>query len=367
LAFVGLLALAGGSESATFRTPNFVVQAIRANVARQVGEYAEHYRRVKAVEWLGRELPNWPDPCQVEVVLKLGDAGGATSFAFEHGRVLGQDMTVEGPLERILNSVLPHEVTHTIFAAKFGRPLPRWADEGGAVLSEDAIELDRHDRLVREVVNSGRFIPFRRLFVLTEYPSDVMALYAQGFSAANYLVALKGKPYFLDFVWDGQVAGWDAALASYYGISNTEHLEQQWVSWLRNGRGTGSDHILYAARSAPPASAPQSNLIVRGEMPEDPWSQQPIAVAQPVNRSASVPASASFELTSNQDLVGRSKGPAYDWLRLPREASSSPGQTTVSAAVASPEESAEEQTDLKPNRRRLVPIAVGRTRRDHAP
>ena len=31
---------------------------------------------------------------------------------------------------RILDSVLPHEITHTIFATHFGQPLPRWADEG---------------------------------------------------------------------------------------------------------------------------------------------------------------------------------------------------------------------------------------------
>ena len=65
-------------------------------------------------------------------------------------------MTVEGSLERILNSVLPHEVTHTIFAAKFGRPLPRWADEGGAVLSEDATELeDRSDRSLPGAARGG--------------------------------------------------------------------------------------------------------------------------------------------------------------------------------------------------------------------
>ena len=72
------------------------------------------------------------------------------------------------------------------------------------------------------MINTGRAIPLSRLFLLTEYPNDVMALYAQGFSLANYLVSLRGKPYFLDFVWDGQVGGWNAALASYYGIYSTE-------------------------------------------------------------------------------------------------------------------------------------------------
>src|SRR5690606_5582304 len=129
-------------------------------------------------------------PCEIEVKITFGGAGGATSFAFENGEVLGQSMVVEGSLERILHSVLPHEVTHTIFAAKFRRPLPRWADEGGAVLSEDHEEIARHDLLVRKIINRGGMIPLSRLFVLTEYPRDVMALYAQGFSVARYLVSL---------------------------------------------------------------------------------------------------------------------------------------------------------------------------------
>ena len=40
-------------------------------------------------------------------------------------------------MERMLHSVLPHEMTHTVFAHHFRYPVPRWADEGGSVLSED--------------------------------------------------------------------------------------------------------------------------------------------------------------------------------------------------------------------------------------
>ncbi len=49
-------------------------------------------------------------------------------------------MNIEGPLDRLLSSVLPHEITHTVFAHYFRTPVPRWADEGGSVLSEDDLE-----------------------------------------------------------------------------------------------------------------------------------------------------------------------------------------------------------------------------------
>src|SRR5262249_56966796 len=102
-------------------------------------------------------------PCPGDGKVTMNGAGGATSFAFDNGRVLGQHMTIEGSLDRLLASVLPHEITHTVFAYYFRRPLPRWADEGGAVLSEDDAERNRHDMLCRQILNTpGRAIPLRR-------------------------------------------------------------------------------------------------------------------------------------------------------------------------------------------------------------
>jgi hypothetical protein len=259
---VGLI-LAGSTSAATYTSSggNFLVRARRIDVAQSVGEYAEYYRRQLALEWLGFELPAWRDPCTVHVRVTHGGAGGATSFAFENGQVLGQDMTVEGPLDRILESVLAHEVTHTIFAAKFRRPLPRWADEGGAVLSEDGLEVARHDRMVRELINDGRMIPLSRLFVLTEYPNDVMSLYAQGFSVARYLVSLRGRRVFLDFVWDGQQFGWRNVVERYYGFRTIDELERNWIRWLATGYGTGADRasLVVDSRRRLPAADQNNN------------------------------------------------------------------------------------------------------------
>src|SRR5262245_15359099 len=177
------------SLGASYRTPNFVVEAATPQIAQQVGQYAEHYRKQKAVEWLGREMPDWGAPCPLRVKVTYGGSGGATSFAFDRGRILSIDMQIEGALDRLLASVLPHEVTHTVFAHHFRCPLPRWADEGGSVLSEDDQERARHDMLVRQILNTpGRAIPLRRLFALRDYPRDVMVLYAEGYSDRKSVV-----------------------------------------------------------------------------------------------------------------------------------------------------------------------------------
>jgi hypothetical protein len=168
-------------------------------IAQRVGEWAEYYRREKAILWLGKEMPTWGQPCPLKVTVTYNGSGGATSFAFDRGRILSIDMNIEGTLDRLVASVLPHEVTHTVFAYHFRCPVPRWADEGGSVLSEDEQERNRHDGLVRQILKSpGRAILLRRLFSLKEYPSDVMCLYAQGYSVANFLVQSSNRATFLN-------------------------------------------------------------------------------------------------------------------------------------------------------------------------
>ncbi len=241
LAVLSLLAAGGPGPAAEHRTRNFVVEAPSDEVARQVGAAAERHRRALAREWLGKELPDWAEPCALKVSVSLGGSGGATTFHFDQGRVLSQQMRVEGTLDRLLVSVLPHEVAHTVFANDFGRPVPRWADEGGAVLGEDPRERARHEKAMRQLLGKeGRLIPLRRLLALRDYPPDVMALYVQGYSLTRFLVARRGRPTFLAFLKDGSDGDWDRALNAHYGYKKVEELERAWLAGLkRPGPGAG--------------------------------------------------------------------------------------------------------------------------------
>src|SRR5947207_1340835 len=159
-----VLTAAIGSLGASYRTSNFVVNAPSAEMAEQIGRAAERYRKQLAVEWLGREMPNWSQPCPITA--HVGDnlgAGGATSFLFEHGEVYGWKMTIQGSLVRILDSVLPHEVTHTVFATHFRQPLPRWADEGACTTVEDYSERSKQQTMLIEFLRTNRGIPFSRM------------------------------------------------------------------------------------------------------------------------------------------------------------------------------------------------------------
>jgi hypothetical protein len=265
-ALLAVVAMTATGRAATVRTTNFVVETARQDDAEEFGRLAEMYRKQKAIEWLGREMPNWKEPCHVRVSVTGNGAGGATTFDF-NGREVFQEMHIEGQRERLKNSVLPHEVTHTIFAHHFRQPVPRWADEGGSVYSEDEIERTRHDRLVVQVLNSGRGIQLKALFRMKEYPRDVMTLYAQGYSVSKYLVEKVDRPTFLNFVAAGMQKGWDAAANEFYGFRNVEELEASWIDHLkavargeveevassRRGPPPGADNKLVVFDSSPPA------------------------------------------------------------------------------------------------------------------
>ena len=141
---VALVAAALLSCGANYRSENFIVHSSSSDqIAREICAAAEKYRRELAIEWLGQELPPWREPVPINLsrVRPNELASGKTSFYFyPSGEPHGWDMEVNGTRERVLDSVLPHEITHTIFATHFGCALPRWADEGGSTTVEHASE-----------------------------------------------------------------------------------------------------------------------------------------------------------------------------------------------------------------------------------
>ncbi len=241
------------SLGAGHRTPNFVINASTPELAAQVGRAAEDLRRDLAVEWVGQELPQWSQPCPITIVdgEHLG-AGGATSFLFDRGEVFGWQMTIQGSRERILDSVLPHEITHTVFASHFRRPLPRWADEGACTTVEHHSERAKQQQMLVHFLKTDRGIPFSRMFAMTEYPADVMPLYSQGYSLSRFLIEQRGKPAFMAYLADGMEQGnWHAVTRRHYGYNNLASLQESWLEWVRQGspRIEATDPAL-AAREA---------------------------------------------------------------------------------------------------------------------
>jgi hypothetical protein len=295
-----LVALSPAVRAAQVRTQNFLVDAPDQQTAQQFGQMAEKYRKEKALDWLGREMEPWPRPCPLRVKVTMGGAGGATKFNYDfRGNYEIISMEIEGDYSKMLYSVLPHEVTHTVFAHHFRYPVPRWADEGGSVLSENDAERQHHDKLVRGYLNHRQGIQLRRLFTLKEYGEipDVMVLYAQGFSVSNYLVSLGGRQAFLGFVSMGLQGQWDKGVQTYYHKNSVEELEQAWLQNLRETKGGGAALMAQAKPQAAPAGG---QLVVRQTAPP---AQPQLDPAGPVARGQS-----DDESRSGATLTSR---PAY--------------------------------------------------------
>jgi len=304
------------TAAARYRTANFIVEATDPNFAAQVAQTAEHYRRQLAIEWLGKELPNWSQPCPITVNVgaSLG-AGGATTFVFDRGTVCGWRMSIQGPPDRLLDSVLPHEITHMIFASHFRRPLPRWADEGAATTVEHPSERRKYYLMLHQFLRSGQGISFSQMFAMKDYPPNPMPLYAQSYSLADYLIQLGGRRKYVEFVGDGLNSGdWAGAVRRNYGIADLGQLQNTWLAWVRQGSPP-----LRPRNGAPEAARSEPLLAAAG---------QPGAIAAPKTTSQSAAPTASVGAVSGATNSGSVAG---GW-----QAAVRPAQTTAADGNTQP-------------------------------
>lgn len=237
-AVVTLLAALAVGQQPVYRhqSANFVVHAADAETARRVAEAAERCRTELTKGWLGAEPEDWPSPCRIEVDTAGERLGGSTDVTYRNRQVFFPRLRIKGPLDRLLTGPLPHELTHLLFAHHFGFRVPRWADEGGAILGEDDGQRGKHAKGFDKFLAEERRFPLRKLLDMKDYPADLACFYGQSYSFSEFLVATKGRRAFLDFVGTGPTDGWDGAAQAQYGFQTVEQLEQAWLDWTRRPR-----------------------------------------------------------------------------------------------------------------------------------
>jgi len=260
-------------------TPNFVVRHVESHraLAEQVARAAEVARETQAKRWGPSVVPtSWDPRCEIVLfptpqdfsreTMQPPDSPGFSTMGMNEGRIVLRRVHLRADHPNLVKAVLPHEVTHVVLADVFPeQQIPRWADEGLAVLAEPAGEQALRAADLDEPLKSGRLFRVSDLVVM-DYPAqEHWALYyAQSVSLTRYLVETGSSARFIKFVRSAQKAsqvhllgklgpagpadnsqvrnhvqeamrlGFADALKEVYGISGYDDLQARWQAYASN-------------------------------------------------------------------------------------------------------------------------------------
>ena len=154
---------------------------------------------------------------------------------------------------------LPHELTHILLDRRLiAGELPRWVDEGMALLADPPEKRSRHGEDLLTAMRDGRQYRLTELLALTDYPDRerLGVFYGQSLSLVEFLFHRGGGHKFASFVRRIAHDGYDQSLQAEYGIDSVAELESQWLSFVSaatTGSTAGklaSDHALAAIELA---------------------------------------------------------------------------------------------------------------------
>ncbi len=227
---------------AVAETPNFrVLHNQSRDLAERAAQIAEATRSAMTRKWFGEDGEAWAPRCDLFLHATAQDYSRATgvpanspghsTIRSDAGRVVARRMDLRCDDPNLLGAVLPHETTHVVLAGRFGEfPVPRWADEGVAVLSEPRDKIDRHLHNLPQHRQDNQLFPVKQLLQLNDYPDPryIGSFYAESVSVVEFLAHEKGPQTFTAFVRDGLRGGYEAALKKHYGMQDFNELEQRW-------------------------------------------------------------------------------------------------------------------------------------------
>lgn len=225
-------------------TANFQVCCEQSEAsATHVARHAETLRNALRAKWLGDDSPaTWNPLCQivlhsnrrgyVEAVGRGSDRTvGSSSVKTSKDQIVARRIDLLEADTDFLRAALPHELTHVVLSDKFlSNPLPRWADEGIAMLADPRAKQGRHRNDLRIAFANGTVVHTAALLTMEDYPRPDRfgAFYGQSASLTEFLVKRKTPSLFVDFIERARREGYDSALRRCYEIDGIGELDRQW-------------------------------------------------------------------------------------------------------------------------------------------
>ncbi len=216
--------------------------------ARRLAESCEAWRTRLRTTWNpATDNVHWAIKCEIFVHpnreaynLALGRSGdtsvGSTIMNFDQGVTVRRRIDVRADVSDWSNAALPHEMTHVVLGERFqGQSLPRWADEGIAMLSESA---DKHrERLenLQKLLAANTTCPIADVLSYTRLPAPHLrdAYYGQSLALTSLLIQKSSPAKFADFIEESRTSGIESALQSHYAIHDIASLQRVWNEWTR--------------------------------------------------------------------------------------------------------------------------------------
>ncbi len=259
----GAVEPAFAAESRLVETASFRIVGLDAKMANQaIAACCEQMRDELALRWLGEKADGaWTPKCDVvlhssdESYLREVGRGGRNTVASsvidrDGPRVLRRRIDLLAANARWSASTLGHELTHLVLADAFAdKKLPRWLDEGIAILADSPTKQSQHRRDLKIALQRGAEFRVLELVSLADYPPAERwgAFYGQSASLVQYLVEQGDERQFVEFVRIALADGYDRGLRQVYGCALPE-LERQWRAQL------GRQAVPYLSRKSAPAT-----------------------------------------------------------------------------------------------------------------
>lgn len=160
---------------------------------------------------------------------------GSTRLQFEGERVVCRRIDLRSDAADWQTSALPHELTHVVLAERFkGRPLPPWADEGLAMLSESPFKQSLRLNSLRHSVSQQHYYSMRELLAVRTLPPPHLrdAFYSQSFLLTAWLVERHGLEAVLRCLETSQEQSFETALRRELGLDGVAAIERLWTEWV---------------------------------------------------------------------------------------------------------------------------------------
>ncbi|HYV36250.1 MAG TPA: hypothetical protein VE988_11135 [Gemmataceae bacterium] len=228
------------AETANFR----VFHNFTEDYAENVIQTAEQTRSQMSRKWFGKEGEDWSPKCDIflhasaaDYSQRTGQNGASPGHSTinmdgSSGRIVVRKIDLRCDNTSMLDAILPHETTHVVLAGQFGnKHVPRWADEGIAVLTEPNEKVQQHRKNLGKALQSRDLIPLSSLLQMDNYPAPekISTFYAQSVALVDFLAKQKGPVVLTQFIREGLQGGYEPALRKHYGFQSISELQDRFT------------------------------------------------------------------------------------------------------------------------------------------